>query len=167
MAHLADVLLYALFVSVVSWTVTHEEVFVELRSWAEEKMDAYGEISPWLAKPFYPLMCHFCFSFWVTLATLAYFRFRPFGYVLTHGVLWATSNALMTTYETFRVKIAERRVAMQHNTVAIQQAKSVAEMSQIQLKQARKMIRMQELNEKMTMAEQIVPIELGDEHAPN
>lgn len=141
--------LYVLLISIVSWTVTKEEVFAELREWAEERMDlihaedASTQAGLWMQtvrrKLYYPLTCQFCFSFWVTLGVELLFRLHLFSsYLLMHAFFWASANATMTLYEAARVRIAERRMATEHNTYATRQASYVTELTRFSLEDARR-----------------------------
>ena len=77
-----DALLLALGVASVSWTVTQEEIFSELREWCKGQQG-----SKWLVvlKATYLQTCYYCFSHWVTILTVALTRFTLFRGRTTKG----------------------------------------------------------------------------------
>ncbi len=69
----AFLLLLALPVACVSWTVTHEEVFREPREFCKEKAE---KSRPLVARKFFYLFtCEYCFSHYVTLFFLVVTHF--------------------------------------------------------------------------------------------
>ncbi len=58
----------------ISWTVTHEEIFRELRDYCTDRSEACRSL--FKRKFFYMVTCEYCFSHWVTLAFVAVTGFR-------------------------------------------------------------------------------------------
>ena len=58
----------AMPVAAIAWTVTHEEVFKELRDYCVARSRARRPLA--VRKFFYLFTCEYCFSHWVTLALL-------------------------------------------------------------------------------------------------
>ena len=87
--------LLALPVATVAWTVTHEEIFRELREWCTDKSQTCGRLVQ--RKFFYIFTCEYCFSHWVTLVVLIVTRFRLLiddwrGYVLAFFAVVFVAN---------------------------------------------------------------------------
>jgi len=103
----ATLLLLAIVVACVAWTVTHEEIFREVRDAAKRR----SENSPWyLKKFFYVFTCEYCFSHYVTLAVLVLTHFKLLsndwrGYVLAFfSIVWI-ANQYMSLYNRLRLDI--------------------------------------------------------------
>lgn len=102
----------AVVVSSVAWTVTHEEVFRELRDYCHHRSQSCRTL--WLRKFFYLFTCEYCFSHWVTILFLILTRYKLLiddwrGYVLSFfAVVWL-ANAFMSLYNRLRVDIRSER----------------------------------------------------------
>src|ERR1700744_1981849 len=70
----AILLLLALPVASVAWTVTHEEVFREPREFCKRKSEQAAAVSK--RKFFYLFTCEYCFSHYVAALALWLFRFK-------------------------------------------------------------------------------------------
>ena len=108
------ILLFVLAVPIacIAWTVTHEEVFREPREW----MTAHSEraSSIWVRKFLYLFTCEYCFSHWVTLATLLVTGYRLMyadwkGFVVAFFSLVFVANAYMNLYSRLRVDITSEK----------------------------------------------------------
>ena len=101
-------LILAIVVSSISWTVTQEEIFLEWRDAFKERSESASNI--FVRKFFYVWTCEYCFSHWVTLAILVLTGFRLLiddwrGYVIAFfGVAWV-ANQFMSLYRGIRVDI--------------------------------------------------------------
>ena len=100
--------LLSMIVASISWTVTQEEIFREMREICEGKSRSQG----WLIqrKFFYVFTCEYCFSHWVTLALLLMTGFRVLiddwrGWVLAFFVVPWLANQWMSLYRRLRVDI--------------------------------------------------------------
>ena len=102
----------AIPIASISWTVTHEDVFRELRQWLVKR----GESSRSLLqrKFFLVLTCEYCFSHYVTLVFLLIFRFT-LGYPGWRGYLVAgfslvwIANVYMSLFGRLRLEIRHER----------------------------------------------------------
>lgn len=100
-------------VACVSWTVTHEQVFEEVRTWCTKRSETSRR---WYTRKFYYLFtCEYCFSHYVAAAFVALSGFRlllPGG----RGALiaWLSSvwvaNIYMSLFGRLRLDIKRERV---------------------------------------------------------
>ena len=102
----------ALPVATIAWTVTHEELFKELRDYCVARSEAAS--SPVVKKLFLLLTCEYCFSHWVALAMLAMTRFRLIyddwrGYIISGFALVWIANHYMGLYGRLRLGIRSER----------------------------------------------------------
>lgn len=103
----------AMPIAAVAWTVTHEEVFEEVRDYcARRSRDAESLAA---RKFFYLFTCEYCFSHWVTLAVLAMTRFTLVyddwrGYVISGFSLVWVANHYMSLFGRLRLGIKSERV---------------------------------------------------------
>src|ERR1041385_4779880 len=67
-------LIMALPIACISWTVTHEEIFREPREFCVKR--SKEEKSVLRRKFFYMFTCEYCFSFYVTIVFLIITRFK-------------------------------------------------------------------------------------------
>jgi len=102
----------AIPIASISWTVTHEDVFRELRQWLVKR----GESSKYLLqrKFFLVLTCEYCFSHYVTLVFLLIFRFTLAysgwrGYLVAGFSLVWLANVYMSLFGRLRLEIRHER----------------------------------------------------------
>jgi len=116
MASLGTQLLYLVILAIpiacVSWTVTHEEVFREPREWCLHKSHTCKSF--FQRKFFYLFTCEYCFSHYVTIAFLLITRFRLLlddwrGYLISFFALVFVANCYMNLYNRLRVDIAQAK----------------------------------------------------------
>jgi hypothetical protein len=115
MAELVEIvrlLILAIPVAWVAWTVIKEEVFREVR----EFCISCSRSGRWLVtrKFFYLFTCEYCFSHWVTLAFQFVFQFKMAfddwrGYLVGYAALVWTANVYMSLYQRVRVDIRKER----------------------------------------------------------
>ncbi|MGI4831443.1 MAG: hypothetical protein ACRYFU_25165 [Janthinobacterium lividum] len=115
----AMLLLLALPVACVSWTVTHEEVFREPRDVCKDRSQKAQSLP--VRKFFYLFTCEYCFSHYVTLLALILFRFQLLyigwrGYVVAWFALVWIGNVYMNFYNRLRLDIKHENV-----TIAVEQ----------------------------------------------
>lgn len=110
---LIDLLILAIPVACVTWTVTHEEVFREPREWCAKK----SKFAPntWQRKFFYLLTCEYCFSHYVAAAFIALTKFQLLvagwrGYLLAWLSLVWIANAYMSIFGRLRLDIKQERL---------------------------------------------------------
>jgi hypothetical protein len=109
-------LVLAIPISCVAWTVTHEEVFREPREFCERKSKTCRNVVK--RKFFYLFTCEYCFSHYVTIGFLFLTRFRLLldnwiGYVIAAFALVYVANAYMSLYGRLRVDISSERKAIE------------------------------------------------------
>lgn len=112
----AILLLLALPVACVAWTVTHEEVFREPREFCKQK----AETEPALPKRkfFYLFTCEYCFSHYVAALALWLFRYRLLymgwrGYVVAWFALVWIANVYMSLFNRLRLDIKHENVTIE------------------------------------------------------
>lgn len=111
----ATLLLLALPVACVSWTITHEEVFREPREYCKRKSEHTGTLP--LRKFFYLFTCEYCFSHYVSALALLLFRFRMLyngwrGYLVAWFALVWIANVYMSFFNRLRLDIKHENVAI-------------------------------------------------------
>lgn len=111
---LAWLLLLAIPIACVAWTVTHEEVFREPRDFCRRCSEECRAI---LARKFFYLFtCEYCFSHYITAAFLIITRYRLLmddwrGYVISFFALVFVANMYMSLYARLRVDIRSEKAA--------------------------------------------------------
>jgi hypothetical protein len=98
----------AIPISSVAWTVTHEEVFREIREYCVRCSKDCRHLVQ--RKFFYLFTCEYCFSHYVTAIFLALTHFKLLyldwrGYVISLFALVWVANLYMTVYAYFRVDL--------------------------------------------------------------
>ena len=104
--------LFAIPVACVSWTVTHEELFRELREWLTARSNAARNLLS--RKFFYVFTCEYCFSHYVTIVMLVITRFTLVfpdwrGYVIAGFSMVWISNLYMSLFGRLRLAITSER----------------------------------------------------------
>lgn len=102
-----------LAIACVSWTVTHEEIFREVREYCQVRSRTGRTVLT--RKCFYVLTCEYCFSHYVTLAFLLGTGYRLLvadwrGAVIGFFALAGVANAYMSAYGRLRVDIKAERI---------------------------------------------------------
>jgi hypothetical protein len=110
---LAWLFVLPLAIACVSWTVTHEEIFREVREYCQVRSRTGRSLAT--RKCFYVLTCEYCFSHYVTLAFLLLTGYRLLladwrGAVIAFFALAGVANAYMSAYGRLRVDIKAERV---------------------------------------------------------
>jgi hypothetical protein len=105
--------LLALPIACISWTLTHEEVFREPREYCEKQSQA----NPHLVrrKLFFIFTCEYCFSHYVTIFFLIVTRYKLLfedwrGYLIGGFALVWVANQYMSLFARFRLDIRRERV---------------------------------------------------------
>lgn len=104
--------LLALPIACISWTVTHEEVFREVRDYCVTRSE--GARQWYVRKFFYLFTCEYCFSHYVTLGFLAMTGYKLLlpdwrGYVIGGFALVWIANIYMSAFVRLRLEIKELR----------------------------------------------------------
>lgn len=102
----------AIPIACISWTVTHEEIFLEVREFAIRKKKFAKSF--FIRKLFYPISCEYCFSHYVTILfliithyTLLFTDWR--GYIISGFALVWVANLYMSLFGLLRVDIKLQR----------------------------------------------------------
>ena len=100
--------LLALPVACIAWTITHEELFHEPRSYCKEKSETCNRF--FQRKFFYVFTCEYCFSHYVTLLLLIITHYKLIygdwrGYVIAWFSLVWIANQYMSIYARLRLDI--------------------------------------------------------------
>ncbi len=111
----ATLLLLAIPIACMSWTVTHEEVFREPREFCKRKSQDCHSLPQ--RKFFYLFTCEYCFSHYVTATVLIFTRYQLLyrgwrGYVLAEFALVLIANMYMSLYNRLRLDIKHENVAI-------------------------------------------------------
>ncbi len=128
---IAATLFLAFPVASIAWVVTHEELFREPREWCAAR--SRSATNPFARKCFYVFTCEFCFSHWVTMATLVVTRFQLLyddwrGYVVAGFTLVWIANVYMSVYARLRLDLTSERLQIKslEAEIAAQPAADVA-----------------------------------------
>jgi hypothetical protein len=111
----AFLLLLALPVACVSWTVTHEELFREPRDYCKDKAE---KCRPTLVRKFFYLFtCEYCFSHYVAAFFLVVTRFTLLydgwrGYLISWFALVWVANVYMSAFNRLRLEIKQTNVSI-------------------------------------------------------
>lgn len=104
----AQLLLLAIPVACVAWTVTHEEVFREPREYCQRRT-RLARSAP-QRKFFYLFTCEYCFSHYVAVVCLIVTRFQMLytgwrGYMVSLFALVWVANQYISVYNRLRLDI--------------------------------------------------------------
>jgi hypothetical protein len=121
---LGFLLLIGLPIACISWTVTHEEVFLEPREFCKEKSKNCRPL--YLRKLFYLFTCEYCFSHYVAGLFLIFTHFQLLyagwrGYLISEFALVWIANLYMNVFSRLRLDIKSERLTIE------EQAKSVSD----------------------------------------
>ena len=113
-SQVAWLLLLAVPVACVAWTVTHEELFKEPREYFTAQSENKRRSWP-LRKFYYMLTCEYCFSHYVAIAFLALTGFRMLlpdwrGVLIGGFALVWVANIYMSIFGRLRLEIKKERV---------------------------------------------------------
>jgi hypothetical protein len=125
---LAWLLILALPVASIAWTVTHEEVFREPREWCEDRSRSARHFA--LRKFFYLFTCEYCFSHYVAALVLVITGFTMLypagdwrGYMVAwFGLVWV-ANVYINIYARLRLEIKRERVEIKGAEAEVQAKK--------------------------------------------
>ena len=103
----------AMPIATIAWTVTHEDIFREIREYClKQSQDARSIVT---RKFFYIFTCEYCFSHYVTLAVLIVTQFRLLyedwrGYAVSGLSLVWVANHYMSLFGRIRIGIKSERI---------------------------------------------------------
>ena len=106
-------LVLALPVAVVSWTVTHEEIFREARDYCADRSRSCRRLVE--RKFFYVFTCEYCFSHYVVAFFLALTGYRLLlddwrGYLISFFAVAGMANVYLSLFGRLRVDIKSERL---------------------------------------------------------
>ena len=122
---LFHLLVLAIPIACIAWTVTHEEVFREPREFCVSKSQS-GTIAR--RKFFYLFTCEYCFSHYISLAFLFITHFHLLysdwrGYLVSFFALVWVSNIYMGLYARIRIDIKKTKVLIEEKQIQNETAK--------------------------------------------
>ena len=117
LTQIVRLLILAVPVAWLAWTVTKEEVFREVREFCQDRARNGRTLAE--RKVFYLFTCEYCFSHWVALGLQFLFQFKLAfddwrGYVVGFAALVWTANVYMSLYLRLRVDIRKERADADH-----------------------------------------------------
>lgn len=121
-AQLFGLFVLALPVAAIAWTVTHEEIFRELREGWVEKSKSCSRL--YQRKCFYLLTCEYCFSHYVAALFLLITRFKLMypdwrGYLVAGlGLVWV-ANIYMSLFGRLRLDIRHERAEVEKTEIDV------------------------------------------------
>ena len=109
-------MILAIPIASIAWTVTHEEIFREPREWCVSRSKTCRTIVQ--RKFFYLFTCEYCFSHYVSAAFLYITRFRLLfddwrGYLVAGFSLVAVANVYMSLFGRLRGEIKQEKVEIE------------------------------------------------------
>lgn len=112
----AVLMILAIPIASISWTVTHEDLLREPRDWCVHRSRASRSL--FKRKLFYVVSCEYCFSHWVTMAFLAATQYTLLfpdwrGYVVAGFSLVWVANLYMSFFARLRLEIREERLEVE------------------------------------------------------
>ena len=109
----AWLLVLAIPIASVAWTITHEEVFREPREYCQRQSKRAPRLST--RKFFYLFTCEYCFSHYVTLLFLVITRYKLLyqdwrGYLIAFFALVWVANQYMSIFNRLRLDIKHENI---------------------------------------------------------
>lgn len=110
---LLKLLILAIPVACIVWTVTHEEIFREPREFCIEKSQSCRKL--YQRKFFYLFTCEYCFSHYVTLFFLLITGFNIFfddwrGYLVAFFIIVMAANIYMSLFAYLRQSLKLEKI---------------------------------------------------------
>ncbi len=116
----------ALPIACISWTITHEDIFQEMRDYCTQQSRHNPRLLP--RKFFFLFACEYCFSHYVTALFLWLTRYKLLfdgwrGYLIAGLSLVWIANQYMSLYVRLRLDIRKERVEIQHVEQKVEEMK--------------------------------------------
>lgn len=110
-------LVLAIPIAAISWTVTHEEIFRAPREYCLRQSDSHPSLA--VRKFYFIFTCEYCFSHYVTIFLLFITRYKLLyqdwrGYLIAGLALVWIANQYMSVYAHVRLDIRKDRVEIKH-----------------------------------------------------
>ena len=120
-------LLLAVPVACVAWTITREEIFREPREYCQRQIHRSRTLPR--RKVFYLFTCEYCFSHYVAAIFLVITRFQLLyagwrGYLVALFALVWVANQYMSIYNRLRLDIKHERLEIQAKQEDVEQRKA-------------------------------------------
>jgi hypothetical protein len=121
--------LLAIPIACVAWTVTHEEIFREPREYCEERSKCSRSLL--VRKFFYLFTCEYCFSHYVTAFFLILTRYRLLlddwrGYVIAFFALVAIANVYMSSFGRLRQEVKSEKLEAKKKEKELEESPVIA-----------------------------------------
>lgn len=115
---LIELVILAIPVACISWTVTHEEVLREIREWCGQRSKVCRKLVE--RKFFYLFTCEYCFSHYVTAFFLIITGYKLLfggwrGYLIAGFSLVWLANIYMSIFGRLRLDIKRERIEIESN----------------------------------------------------
>lgn len=115
-------LLLAVPIASIAWTVTHEEVFREPREYCRQQSESASRL--WRRKFYFLFTCEFCFSHYVTIFFLVITRFQMLyadwrGYLVSLFALVWVANLYMSIYGRLRLDIRHQGIEIKSKDLEV------------------------------------------------
>jgi hypothetical protein len=122
-------LVLALPIASIAWTITHEEIFSEARDWCLKNSKSCRTV--YQRKFFYLFTCEYCFSHYIASIFLYITRFKMVfpgwrGYLISGFALVWTANIYMSIFARLRLDIKRERVEISAVEKEVKQPKTAA-----------------------------------------
>jgi hypothetical protein len=114
-------------IACISWTITHEELFREIREFCLGQSQQSKSLLR--RKFFYILTCEYCFSHYVAIAFLPITHFRLLysdwrGYLISLFALVWMANQYMSIYSRLRLDIKHEHIEIKEKEQRVDQLKA-------------------------------------------
>jgi hypothetical protein len=114
----------AIPIACISWTVTHEEVFREPRTYCVKRSREEKKLVK--RKFFYMLTCEYCFSHYVTMFMLFITGYQLYltdwrGYLIAGFSLVWIANIYMSLYNIIRIDLKKEKIIVKKEELAIEE----------------------------------------------
>ncbi len=113
---LLPLLILAVPIACISWTLTHEELFREFRDYCVRRSEEDKTLIS--RKFFYVFTCEYCFSHYVTIVVLIITKYTILfsdwrGYLISFFSLIFIANVYMSLFAKVRINIKHEKKAIQ------------------------------------------------------
>lgn len=110
---LFELFILAIPVASIAWSITHEEIFRELREWCSTNSREYRSL--FARKFFYLFTCEYCSSHYIAAIFLFLTRYKLLfsdwrGYLISGFSLVWVANIYMSIFNRLRLEIKRERV---------------------------------------------------------
>ena len=130
-AELYHLLILAVPIACIAWTVTHEDIFLEPREYCKKRSTESRQL--FYRKFFYIFTCEYCFSHYVTILFLIITKFTLLyddwrGYLISGFSLVWIANIYMSLFSRLRVDIRSEKAEADVKAIeAAKQKRAAAE----------------------------------------